>query len=109
MKNEYTIEKCKDTLTRRYNAYLTTKIITYDNREKEERIRTFFPCIDGDINKVNLVDLYFPITITHEEFKQLPEEYNKAWIKGTLTKTMCEKMQKLVLLMRDNKRKIGDV
>lgn len=109
MKNEYKIEKCKDTLTKRYEAYLITKKITYDKGEIEERTRMFFPCVDGDIDKVNLDDLYFPITITHEEFKQLPEEYDRAWMKGTLTKEMSEKMQELVLAMRANKRKAGGV
>ena len=109
IKNEYKITKDKDFIGKRFETYTIEKIITYANGEVERRYRTFIPFYDGDIKKVNLDDLYFPITITQEEVKQLPEEYDKAWMKGILTKEMSEKMQELVLLMRANKKVAGGV
>ena len=109
LKTEYKITKDNNIFTKMYDMYNIEKTIIYDNGEKETRYRTFIPFQDGDIHKVNLDDLYFPITITQEEMKQLPKEYDKAWIIGTLTKEMSEKMQELVLLMRANKRIAGGV
>ncbi len=109
LKIEYKITKDEDFIGKRFETYTIEKIITYVNGDVETRRRTFIPFRDGDINKINLDDLYFPITITQEEFKQLPEEYDKAWMEGTLTKEMSEKMQELVLLMRANKKVIGGV
>lgn len=112
IKNEYKIIKDKDYIGKRFGTYTIEKTIIYANGKTETRLRSFIPIRDGNINKVNLDDLYFPITITHEEMKQLPEKYNKAWIEGTLTKEMSERMQELVLLMRaktreENKKKVG--
>ena len=109
IKNEYKITKDKDFLGKRFETYTIEKNITYENGETEKRYRIFIPFRDGNIEKVNLNDLYFPITITQEEFKQLPKEYNKAWMQGTLTKEMSEKMQEFVLLMRANKEVAGGV
>lgn len=106
-KIKYEIMKDKEFIGKRFESYTVIKTITYDNGEIEHRYRTIFPSIDGNIDKMNLDDLYFPITITQEEFKQLPEEYDKAWMKGTLTKEMSEKMQELVLIMRANRRTAG--
>ena len=109
IKNEYMVTKDKDFIGKRFKTYTIEKTITYANGEIETRLRSFIPFRDGDINTVNLDDLYFPITITQEEIKQLPEEYDKAWMRGTLTKEMSEKMQELVLLMRANKKIAGGV
>lgn len=79
IKNEYKVEKCKEDVLRRYDAYLITKTITYDNGETEERTRLFYTHIDGDINKVNLDELIFLKAMTQEEFKQMPVEYQRAW------------------------------
>ena len=108
-KVEYKVKKDKDFIGKRFETYTIEKTITYANGEIETRYRSFIPVRDGDINTVNLDELYFPITITQEEFEQLPKEYDEAWIKGTLTKVMSEKMQELVLLMRANKRIAGGV
>lgn len=109
IKNEYKITKDNDFLGKRFETYTIEKTIIYANGETETRLRSFIPCRDGNINTVNLDNLYFPITITQEEFRKLPEEYDKAWMKGTLTKEMSEKMQELVLLIRANKRKEAGV
>lgn len=106
-KIKYKITKDKDFIGKRFETYTIEKIITYANGEVETRYRIFIPFFDGNIKRVNLDDLYFPIIITQEEFEQLPEEYDKAWMKGTLTKEMSEKMQELVLLMRANKKVSG--
>lgn len=106
-KVKYKIEKDKEFKGKRFETYTIEKTITYANGETEIRLRSFIPFRDGDINTVNLDDLYFPITITQEEIKQLPEEYDKAWMRGTLTKEMSKKIQELVLLMRANKKMAG--
>mgnify|MGYP005969944977 CR=1 FL=1 len=108
-KIEYKVEKDKEFIGQRYETYTIEKKITHINGDVEIRTKVFIPFRDGDINTVKLDDLYFPITITQEEMKQLPEEYDKAWMRGTLTKEMSKKMQELVLLMRANKKMAGGV
>ena len=54
-----------------------------------------FPHIDGNINEINLDELYFPKPITPEEWKQLSEEYHKAWIRGSMTKELSEELERL--------------
>lgn len=109
IKTEYKITKNNDIFAQMYDTYTIEKIITYDNREKETRIRTFIPSRDGNINKIDLNSLYFPITINYEEWKQLPKKYNDAWIKGKITKTMSKEIEKLVLSIRARKRMEGCV
>ncbi len=107
LRNEYKVTKSNDSFQARYDIYDIEKTITYDNGEIETRTRVFIPFRDGDINKVNFDDLYFSPSISQEEWKQLPEEYNKAWFKGTFTQSMCEEVERLVMLIRENKRKRG--
>lgn len=103
-KIEYKVIKDKDFIGKRFNSYTIEKTITYADGDKETRLRSFIPCRDGDINRINLDNLYFPVSVSYDEWQQLPEEYNRAWLKGTITKEMSEDIERRVLLMRANKR-----
>lgn len=41
--------------------------------------------------------MYFSKPITQKEWKQLSEEYHKAWINGTMTEELCKELEKLRL------------
>lgn len=79
IKNEYKVEKCNNESWIRFESYLITKTITYDNGETEQRTRLFYPHLEGEIEKVNLDKLEFKKTMTQEEFKQMPLEYQRNW------------------------------
>lgn len=96
-KIEYKIEKNKEIIGQRYETYTIQKNITYDNGKTETRYRVFIPFRDGDINKIDLDMLDFPKPITKEEWEKLSSEYQKAWIRGTMTKELSEEFENLRL------------
>lgn len=96
-KIEYKVEKDKDFIGKRYESYTVEKIITKENGETEHLYRTLFPHIDGSINEIDFDNIYFPRPITQTEWKQLSEEYRKAWINGTMTEELCKELENLRL------------
>ena len=96
-KIEYKVEKDKDFIGKTYESYTVEKIITKDNGEIEHLYRTLFPHIDGNVNEIDFDKVYFPKPITQKEWKQLSEEYYKAWINGTMTKELCKELENLRL------------
>lgn len=96
-KIEYKIEKDKDFAGKIYESYTVEKIVIKENGKTEHLYRTLFPHIDGNINEIDLDNVYFSKPITQKEWKQLSEEYHKAWINGTMTEELCKELEKLRL------------
>lgn len=84
-KVSYKIIKDKEFIGKRYETYTIEKKIIWDNGEIEKRYITFIPFRDGNIEQINLDTLIFPKPISEEEWRQLPNEYRTAWIKGNMT------------------------
>ena len=105
IKKEYKITKDIGFIGKRYKTYTIEKKITYDNGETETRIRSFIPLRDGDIEKVNLDELEFQKSITTDEWDELPEEYRKAWIRGTMTEEIKKVGDKCLERIRERKLK----
>lgn len=80
VKNEYKIIKDNDFIGKIYNSYTIEKIITYDNGKTEQLLRSFFPHIDGNINKIDLDSLYFPKTMTNKEWNNMTPQQRYDWL-----------------------------
>ena len=80
MKIEYIKTKDKDFIGKRFKSWTIEKRITYDNGEVEHFYRVVFPHIDGDIEKIDLDKLYFPKTMTNEEWENMPPKEKYNWL-----------------------------